>query len=134
MIRQGFHVGRRDWYVMAYYDIRTAADLEDAHEALLAAGCAEAETATEILARPDTGYTYTDFGEHLTIILVSHATSAEQMYDTIQHELKHATEHIGEYYGVPPRSEQAAYLQGEIARQMFAAAVFAVCPRCNGNL
>ena len=45
-------------------------------------------------------------------------------------ELKHAVEHISEYYDVCPRGEEAAYLQGEIARNMFAAAAFVVCPMC----
>jgi hypothetical protein len=53
------------------------------------------------------------------------------MYDTIQHELKHVVEHISEHYNVDSRSERAAYLQGEIARQMFPAAAMCVCPHCH---
>ena len=101
MIKQGFNIGDRDWYVMAYYDIQTIGDLREVEEALT-----------------------------LTLIFISRATSPEQMYDTIQHELKHATEHIGEFFGVEPQSEESAYLQGELARKMFAAASIAVCPVC----
>ena len=75
-------------------------------------------------------YTFSNFDERLTLIFISRATSPEQMYDTIQHELKHATEHIGEFFGVEPQSEESAYLQGELARNMFAAASIAVCPVC----
>lgn len=39
--------------------------------------------------------------------------------------------HISEFFGVNPKSEESAYLQGEIARQMFPAAAMVVCPKCN---
>jgi hypothetical protein len=47
------------------------------------------------------------------------------------HELKHCVEHISDYYGVNPKSETAAYLQGEIARNLFPAVAMAVCPKCH---
>ena len=37
MIKQGFNIGERDWYVMAYYDIQTIGDLREVEEALTAA-------------------------------------------------------------------------------------------------
>lgn len=133
MIQQGFHIGDNDWYLMCYYDIKSKHDLSEVKIALLASECDEdcANEAVSVLSNVNTGYTFTNLKEHLTLILVSHTTSAEQMYDSIQHELKHAVEHISEYYDVCPRGEEAAYLQGEIARNMFAAAAFVVCPMCS---
>lgn len=64
------------------------------------------------------------------VVFIGKATSPEEMYDTIQHELRHVTSHICEYYGVDPAGESSAYLQGEIGRQMFPAAAIVVCPRC----
>lgn len=77
------------------------------------------------------GYTFTNFGDHLTVSFVSKTTSPEQMYDSIQHETKHITDHICEYYGIEPTGEESAYLQGEIAKQMFPAAALVVCPKCH---
>ena len=133
MIKQGFNIGDRDWYVMAYYDIQTIGDLSEVEKSLLAAGCREqtVRAAVDTLTEPDTGFTYTSFDKRLTLMFVGRATSAEQMYDTIQHELKHATEHIGEYFQLDPSGEKSAYLQGEIARNMFRAAALAVCPKCH---
>lgn len=133
MIQQGFHIGDRDWWIMALYDIKTDEDYEEAEDTLIAAGQkpAYAQKVINELMWPNTGYTYTKFGDHLSIVLVSHATSYEQMYDTVQHETKHLTEHISSYYGVNPKSEEAAYLHGEIARQMYKAVALAVCPKCN---
>lgn len=97
---------------------------------LVAAGQkpAYAQKVVTELMWPNRGYTYTRFGEHLTIIIVTESTSYDQMYDSVQHELKHAVEHISSYYGVDPKSEEAAYLQGEIAKNMYKAVALAVCP------
>lgn len=133
MIAQGFSIGDRDWYVMVSYDIRTEKDLHEVRKTLLASGCPryKADEAVWVLSMWNKGYTFTNFNDHLTVAFISKATSAEQMYDTTQHEMKHIVEHIGDYYGVDPKSEESAYLQGEIARQMFPAAALVVCPNCN---
>ena len=56
MIKQGFHIGDRDWWVMAYYDIRTGADLEQVRELLLSSGQTPGKTADalSVLERADT--------------------------------------------------------------------------------
>lgn len=132
MIKQGFDIGRRKWYVMCYYDIHTDKELHEVYGTLLSAGCPddEAQRACMVLSRKNTGYTFTNFRERLTVMFIGEATSPEQMYDTIQHETKHATEHISEYYNVDPSSEESAYLQGEIARNMFIATSVLFCPHC----
>ena len=133
MIKQGFHIGERDWWIMAYYLIRTDSDFEEVEEALIAAGQkpAYAQKVVNELMWPNTGYTYTKFGDHLTIICVSEATSFDELYDTIQHETRHAADHIGSYYGLAARGEESAYLQGEIAKKMYKAVALSVCPKCN---
>lgn len=135
MIKQGFNIGTRDWYIMAYYNVRTDKELSEVADILRSVYCSASDItkAVRVLSEPNHGYTFTNFNEHLTLMFMSKATSAEQMYDSIQHELKHAVEQISEYYGVDPRSEESAYLQGEIARNMFAAAAMAVCPKCNNH-
>lgn len=133
MITQGFHLGERDWWVMAVYDIRTEAELNEAYRTLLAAGCAddEAQRACIALSGWNGGFTFTSFDDHATYMFIGKATSAEEMYDSCQHEMKHAVEHISEFYGVEPKSEESAYLQGELSRKMFSAVAMAVCPVCH---
>ena len=132
MIQQGFSVGDRDWYVMCAYDIRTKRDLAEVRRTLLAAGCGvnAADEAISVLSDYDKGYTFTNFRQHLTIVCISKASSAEQFYDSLVHEQKHVTEHLSEYYGLDPKDEEAAYLQGEIGRLMFPAAAMLMCPHC----
>lgn len=135
MIRQGFSVGDKRWYVMGYYDVKTEKDFEEVRIALLSSGCDKGlvEDAVENLRLKDSGFTFTNKKEKNSIIFVSESTSPEQAYDTIQHELKHVVEHISEAYGVDPSGEESAYLQGEIARNMFKATAFLYCPYCNGK-
>lgn len=132
MVKQGFYVGRRKWYVMVYYDVATADDLREVEETLFAAACPSKTVAEamSVLSDDNSGMTFTNFADHLSVVFISRATSPEQMYDTIQHELRHVTSHVCEYYGVDPAGERSAYLQGEIGRQMFPAASIVVCPRC----
>ena len=118
---------------MCLYDVHSQEDLKEAEKILASSGCKRKtiDEALDILSGVNTGFTFTNYAEGLTVVMISRASSPEQMYDTIQHELKHVTEHISEYYDVESREEAAAYLQGEIARKMYVAASMLVCPRCN---
>lgn len=136
MVTQGFSIGKRDWYIMCSYDINSERELKEVKKTLLSAGLnrERADEAVWVLSMWNKGYTFTNFKDHLTLMFMSKATSAEQMYDSIQHELRHTVDHLCEYYGVQQGSEEAAYLQGEIGRKMFKAAALVVCPGCNSHL
>ena len=129
MVQTGFHIGRRDWWVMASLDIDGRRDLRDVHEALLASGCPnyKAQEVCMELSKPNTGYTWTDYDGHFSLMFVSKATSAEQMNSTIDHEKKHVVEHISNYYNVDPKSETSAYLQGELGRLLHPAVSYVLC-------
>ena len=132
MIQTGFHLGNREWWVMANIGISSTEDLHDVYVALISVGVPDYK-AREIcmtLSKPDTGYTLTDYDGRFSLMFVSEATEPEQMYDSIDHEKKHLVEHISNFYGVDPKSEEAAYLAGEIGRLLFPAIAMAVCPEC----
>lgn len=133
MIQTGFHIGDRDWWVMATIGIQGEEDLDEVYKALAASGSPEDEArkACRVLSRKNSGYTFSHLDGHFTLLFASAATSADELYDTIAHEVKHAVEHISNYYGVDPKSEQAAYLQGELSKQLFPAIALAVCPKCS---
>lgn len=135
MIIQEFYLGHHDWHFFVYYDIRSEEDLSEAYDRLIASGMTirKAREAIKVLACYNSGYTHTDFARHETTMFISKTTSPEQMYDSIQHETRHAADHVGEYYGLKPRGEDSAYLQGEIARKMFPAAAIVICPKCNSH-
>lgn len=130
MIRQGFSIGDRDWYIMAYYDVDMYKDLDDILDVLIASGQkpAYAQRVCNELMWEDTGYTYSSYGSHLSIVIVSKATSSKEMFNTINHEIKHIVEHIGAYYDIDSMSEESAYLQGEISKNMYEAVALSICP------
>lgn len=135
MIKTGFYIGKRDWWIMAYFMVDDTDDLKEVYETLLAAGCDDykAQEVCMVLSRDNTGYTFTNLDDHVTFMFVSKASSPEQMFDSIMHEIKHLTEHVGEYYGLDPKEEMSAYLQGEVGRNLFPAVAMAICPRCYGE-
>lgn len=133
MVQTGFWIGNRDWWVMASLGVDDG-DLRDVYEGLRSAGLSERKVreVCDALSEPNNGYTYTDYDGEYTLIYASRATSAEQMFDTIEHELNHAVEHISTYYGVDPKSEEASYLAGELGRLLWPAAAYVLCPACHG--
>ena len=133
MIQTGFYLGDSTWWVMANFDISTTKDLSDVYRALMSVGCPyyKVREICMVLSQPDTGYTYTDYDGHFSLMFASRGTSVDELYDTIDHEKKHVIEHISTYFDVDPKSEEAAYLAGELGKQLFPAIAMAVCPRCH---
>lgn len=133
MIKQGFYIGDEEWWLMCYYDVWGVDDLREITGVLISAGDTDEriEHALDVLSEKDSGYAYTNFSLRTTVLVTSRTTSAEELFDSILHEIKHATENIGEYYDIDPKSEASAYLQGEIGRNMFRAVAMLLCPKCN---
>ena len=71
------------------------------------------------LGKRDTGFTHTDFNKKRSIVGISLTTSKEQFFNTLVHEIKHVQSHICMYYNVKENSEDAAYLMGYLAQQMY---------------
>lgn len=71
------------------------------------------------LGERDTGFTYTNFKKKRSIVGISLATSEEQFFNTLIHEIKHVQSHICKYYNVEEDSESAAYLIGYIAQKIY---------------
>lgn len=132
MVTTGFYIGNNDWFVMTTLDISDKEDLREVYESLLSVGCSDykAREVCHTLSYPNTGYTLTDYERKYSLVFISRATDASQMYDSIDHEKKHVVEHISSYYGVNPKSEEAAYLSGELGRLLFPAVTYVLCPQC----
>jgi hypothetical protein len=115
-----FNIGDDDWGIVLCYDYDML-DYDRIWSILRATGMPDekAQAAMGILSKQDTGMTYTLFPEMMSFLFIGNASSDAEWFDTLIHELKHVVEHISEFYRVEPTSEPAAYLQGEIGRQMF---------------
>ena len=133
MVQTEFFIGHRDWLIVVSLDVSGTGDICEVYDMLMQADVPDYKVreACMELSRANSGYTHTDYGSHVTLTFASRGTSYDELYDTIQHELLHITEHIGTYYGLDPKGEEMAYLQGEIARKMFPAVAMVVCPACS---
>ena len=131
MERKGFEIGDGDWMVVVLLDIWPE-DLGEVYAELREAGAERwrAEEACGGLEGWNRGYTFTDYMGRVTVVCVGRARGSDELFDTIQHETRHAADHIGKFFGIEARGEESAYLQGELAKQMWVAAAVVLCPRC----
>jgi hypothetical protein len=125
-----YNIGDDDWGILMVYDYDYR-DFDRIWSMLLAFGLPDykVQGAMSVLSRPDSGMTLTIPSDLMSVLFISEATSDEEWFDTLIHELKHVVEHISEFYQVEPTSEVAAYLQGEIGRQMFPMIMRKMCKR-----
>lgn len=127
-----FNIGNDDWGILLCWDYDNK-DYEDIHAVMDNFGLNEQEIkeAYKILRKPDTGMTVPDFNNRMSVVFISRTTSEEEWIDTLFHELKHVVEHISLFYRVDPQSESAAYLQGEIGRQLFPVIMSRLCKKAS---
>lgn len=71
----------------------------------------------------DSGFTYTRSEIHKSLMVINKSSSMYEFINTYNHEKNHVEMHICEELGIHPYSEQAAYLSGELAQQLFLPAV-----------
>ena len=90
--------------------------------------------AAEILESGEinTGCTYTDQEMHVSFIIINKTISAKEFLNTMSHEVTHVSQHIAEYYMLNPKSEEVAYLVGNIIQEMYDVAKDFLCDHCRG--
>lgn len=71
----------------------------------------------------DSGFTYSSPKYRKSIMVVNRSSSMEQFINTYNHEKNHVEMHICEELSIDPYSEEAAYLSGNMAQQLFLPAV-----------
>lgn len=120
MTTEYFNIGNDDWAYILISDY-SVKDYDKMWSIMRTLGLsdAKAQAALSILSQPDKGMTLTSFTDRMSILFIGRSSTPAQWFDTLIHEIKHLVEHISEYYEVNPKGEPAAYLQGEIGRQLF---------------
>lgn len=105
------------WAFVFAYNIKEE-DLDEVGEWLKALGAKprEIRRAQHLLMKPNKGFTFSYSGLRMSVMAVGDATSLEQWWDTLDHEIDHLQDAVMEYYGVEPGTEDAAWLQGYIMR------------------
>lgn len=120
MIKQIINI-ENYWKIIVYYEIAKQ-NVSEVMETLSRFNCSrkDMKDAYDVLYyEKDSGITYTNSIYKTTIIGISIATSGEELFNTIVHEIKHAQSHICNFFNVREDGEDAAYLCGYLARCMF---------------
>lgn len=132
-----FCIWQHDWLVKAYIDT----SIDDAKEILDELRSIGADMDVMRLAYKNlnggllnTGLTYTSPAYRETVIVVSHADSAMEYFNSIVHEIAHAGVYTCNALGIDIMSEQAAYFQGGLARDLFPCVKEFLCDCCHSKI
>lgn len=108
------------WAFVFAYDIGEE-ELEDIGCWLRALGCGAKRIgkALRVATATNCGFTFSNPDLKMSVMVISNASSPEQWWDTLDHEIDHLQDAICRYYDVPLGTEEAAYLQGYIMRGIF---------------
>lgn len=111
---------KNEWGVVVIMDFDTDLEHDELVEQMRSFGLSlrSAEKALRILSNYNTGMHISNETLKMSAIYISDATSVEQFWDTIAHELAHTCVSIIDAYDVPYWSEDAAYLAGFLMRQL----------------
>lgn len=109
-----------EWGVVVCFDFDTEYEYDVMVEQMRSFGMSirNAQKAISILSNYNTGMAVSNETLRMSAIYISDATSVEQWWDTVAHELSHVCTAIIDAYDVPYDSEDAAYLAGYLMRQL----------------
>lgn len=132
-----FYIEQHDWLVKAYVDT-TSEDAEVILDELRSIG-ADMDVMRKAYknlrsGEKNTGLTYASPWNRETIIVVSRATSAEEFFNSIVHEIAHAGVYTCDALRIDLKSEQAAYFQGGLARDLFPCIKEFLCECCRHKI
>lgn len=137
MIHKKLYIPEAKWFVHMYFAIDTYY-IEDIMERLYNIGCDEtrAKKAYEnmIADKMNTGFTYSNYRNRESVMVVSKTTSAEQFFNTTVHELTHLASHISHALGYEPTGEKIAYILGDVAQEIFPDIKHFFCDCCRRKI
>lgn len=127
--KQQFKVKKYDWDVTIYYSVDDIQKQEILSH-LAKMGC-DRQTLQSIKsnlekAALDTGFSYSNFEQCKSILVVHKASSIGEFINTLEHEKNHLEMHICEALDINPYSEEAAHFSGDLAQQMLEEALYKI--------
>ena len=133
MIVRKIHIPEADWNVCMYFALDTYY-VEDIMQSLCDIGCdsQRAEQAYEnmVADRKNTGFTYSNYRNRESVMVVSKTTSASEMFNTTIHELVHLASHISLACDYEPTGETIAYIIGDLAKEIYPDISHLLCEKC----
>lgn len=133
MIRQEIYLPKYQWRVTAYYSVSCYWTKEIMGELIrLCAGEAVLKSAYENLTSCslDTGLCFSNGSMRESVLVIAKTSSAEEFFNSFEHEFQHLKGHIATTLGLDPNGEAVAYMSGELARETFPAIRHLLCDCC----
>lgn len=136
MIKQYFRIADYDWNVYVYYNV-SHVYAKEILALLQKVGVSEydyTEAYYNLTSKSlDRGLCYSNFKDKTSVLVISPTSTSSQFMNSLIHEIRHLERHIEYVFGIDPFSEEAAYLAGTIAEEMFPKAKLFMC-KCYGLL
>lgn len=122
MLRQRFYLKHYSWEVVVLYEV----DKDNINEVMkiLTSICNDDTVINKAFDnisanKLDTGFAYSNFNSHKTLIIISKGSSKGEVLSTIAHEANHLQSHIATVYGLDEKGEEVSYLMGTIIKNMY---------------
>lgn len=127
--RQRFKIEDLDWSVTIYYTVDEAQKEEIlryidslTHDERII----ESVKKNIDKAEEDTGFTYSNFLNKCSLLVIHKASSLGEFINTFEHEKNHLEMHICEALEINPYSEEAAHMSGYLAQMILEKALYSI--------
>ena len=136
MIKQTIHIDRIGWLVHAYFH-KTRYDVDEIMERLWDLQCSSdvAQKAFNNLISDslNMGLCYSNYHTKESVLVVGKASSADEFFNSIVHELSHLQGHICDVIGIDPKGEEIAYYMGDLSRDIYPSISHLLCDCCRNK-
>ena len=121
MIQHDAYIRKYDWQITLFYNAKPR-DASYIMRVLRRNGIApenywEAQSVLRS-GRPNEGLTYNNPRTRSSVVVIGHTSDAWELIDTIEHEGRHLIQGICNADNINPNSEEAAYMEGRIFKQI----------------
>lgn len=137
MIVQVINIPEYRWKVRVYYSVTcywTDRIMEDFRRLGMSEEDQKKAYANMASCELDNGITYSSPDLRRTTMVIAKASSARELFNSFVHELKHFEEQFGEACQIDQKSEEAAYLRGDVAGEMFDCMAPMLCECCRKKM
>lgn len=128
-MRQHLNMDKYEWDIIIYYTVTS--EQKEEILAMLGGRGIDDDTFKSIKrnlenAKEDTGFTYSNFEKHYSIMVVHKASSLGEFINTFEHEKNHLEMHICEALDINPYSEKAAHMSGDLSQLILEKALYSI--------
>lgn len=137
MIVHKFYLQRADWTIVLYIAVKSFY-ADEIIDDLIKLGCRgeNLRRAKKNLwdSSLDSGLTFSNPEMRTSIIIVAKTTSAQELWNSIDHEKMHLLQDIALYDNIDLFGEEISYISGEFIREVFICAKNLLCDCCRKKI